>query len=189
MNRWMRLILLVSLGLNLGLGWAILRDGRHEGPRPSAAGRVWRERPAAGDSAGWQRMMDVRVERLASALDLDAAQTERLRQLQSTNGSRVRAQRQRIEEARKAVRDASGGGVYDPSAVRGALAGLRHAQADLDSLTQEFLMQELALMDPAQRERYLELLPLDPWRTGHAGGPGLREGGPGRGGAHRRRDQ
>jgi hypothetical protein len=68
--------------------------------------------------------------------------------------------------------------------VRSALAGLRHTQAELDSLAQEFLMQELAVMTPPQRARYLELLPLDPWRSGRPAGregPGGREGpeGPG----------
>lgn len=188
MNRLMRLVLLVSLGLNLGLGWAVLREGR-PAPQLSAEGnRAWRERPASDDSVGWRRMLDRRVQRMASHLELDPAQAARLRELQAQNSPLVRARRERIEAARLQVREATEADLFDPQALRGALAGLRHAQADLDSLSQEFVMQELAVMTPAQRDRYLEMLPLELRHGGRSGGTGPREGGPGRGVPHRRRD-
>ena len=188
MSRLMRLVLLVSLGLNLGLGWAVLREGRPATRLPAEGARAWRERPASGDSVGWRRMLDRRVQRMASHLELDPAQAARLRELQAQNSPLVRSRRERIEAARLQVREATGSGTFDPQAVRGALAGLRNAQADLDSLTQEFVMQELAIMTPAQRDRYLEMLPLELLPGGRPGGTGRREEAPGRGGGHRRRD-
>jgi len=193
MSRLTRLILLVSLGLNLGLGWAVLRSVRSEPPRPPLDGRDMRERPAPDDTASWHRMMERRVDRLASLLDLEPEQAARMQQLQKYNAPLVRAQRERIEAARQRVRD-----VADAEAtevIRGALAGLRHAQGELDSLTQEFLLQEFTVLNPEQRARYLELLPLDPWRSGRSGGPGGpggpggREGPSGRSGNRRHREE
>jgi Spy/CpxP family protein refolding chaperone len=189
MNRVARLILLVSVGLNLGLGWAVLRSVRDGEHRPSPAGRTWRDRPASEDSAGWRRMMQHRVDRLSSLLDLEPEQAARLQQLQKSNAPLVRAQRERIEAARLQVRTVADADSYDGTVVRGALAGLRRAQADLDSLTQEFLMQELALMTAPQRARYLELLPLDPWRSGRPDGPGGRDGESGRSRNRRHREE
>jgi len=192
MSRWTRLILLISVGLNLGLGWTVLRSVRDGENRPPQAGRAWRDRPASGDSAGWRRMMQHRVDRLSSLLELEPDQAARLQQLQKSNAPLVRAQRERIEAARLQVRTVADAESYDGALVRGALAGLRRAQADLDSLTQEFLMQELALMTAPQRARYLELLPLDPWRSGRSGGPtgpGDHDGDPGRSRNRRHRNE
>ena len=188
MSRLARLILLVSLGLNLGLGWALWRGLSAGPPRPPLAERVGRERPAAGDTAAWRRMMQRRIERLSARLDLSAAQAEQLQALQLANGPLVRAQHERIEAARERVRAVTGAASYDATAVRTALAALRGAQADLDSLTQEFLLQECDLLTPAQRTRYLELLPLEPWRGGRPvgppGGPDEPDDHPGRRAAH-----
>lgn len=176
MNRVLRLVLLVSLGLNLGLGWAVLRGREATDGPPPQAGHRWRERPAPADSAAWRRMMEHRLERLAARLDLAPDQSARLRALQEANGPLVRAGRDRIEAARQAVRRAADGGAFDDARVREALRGLRRAQADLDSLTQEFLLQECAVMNEGQRARYLELLPLDPWRSARPDGPGGPDG-------------
>ncbi len=192
MSRMARLILLVSLGLNLGLGWNVVRNLRTEGSLPRSAGRAWRDHPAPEDTASWHRLMQKRVDRLASVLDLDPEQTAQLEQLQKTNASVVRAQRERVEAARLRVREVAAVDSGDDAVIRSALAGLRRAQADLDSLTQEFLMQEFAVMSAPQRARYLELLPLDPWRSGRPGGPGGpgdRPGAPGRSGNRRHREE
>ena len=177
MSRVVRVLLLVSLGLNVGLGWTALRALRDGPPRAPLTEHAWRGRPAADDTAAWRRMMHHRVERLSSLLDLSPEQAARLQQRQATNGPLVRARQERIEAARRQVRTAAGVDSFDPAAVRAALIGLRRAQADLDSLTQEFLLQEFTVMDGSQRERYLELLPLDPWR---GSGPGGHRTGPGR---------
>lgn len=189
MNRVLKLLLLVSLGLNLGLGWALLR-GRElsDGPRPPQDARGWRERPAPADSAAWRRMMEHRLERLAARLDLAPDQAAHLKALQEANGPLVRAGRDRIEAARRAVRQAADGGPFDDGQVRAALRDLRRTQADLDSLTQEFLLQECAVMSAEQRARYLELLPLDPWRSPRPDGPGEPDGH-GRGEGRRRRQE
>ncbi len=204
MNRLLRLFLLVSLGLNLGLGWVVMKNLREPERRLPASGRAWRERPAPDDSAAWRRMMHHRLERLSTVLELEPAQAERLQQLQVANGPVVREHRERIEAARLRVREAADAGGFDTEGVRSALVGLRHAQAELDSLTQEFLMQEFSVMTPPQRARYLELLPLDPWRSGRPGGPGGPggqrgpegpgdldggDGGPGGERGHRRRGE
>jgi Spy/CpxP family protein refolding chaperone len=175
MSRLMRLVLLVSLGLNVGLGWGAVRALRDEPRPPQAEGRSWRNRPATDDSVAWRRMMHRRVDRLATVLDLEPAQTARLEQLQAANAPTVRARRERIEAARRALREQSAAATFDPAATRTALAAVRHAQADLDSLTQEFLLQEFDVLTPAQRARYVELLPMEPWRSGRSG-PGGGDG-------------
>jgi Spy/CpxP family protein refolding chaperone len=192
MSRLTRLILLISLGLNLGLGWNLLRAQRAEGPRPPVVGRGWRDHPAPEDSASWHRLMQKRVDRLASLLALEPEQTAQLEQLQKSNAPLVRAQRECVEVARLRVREVAAADFGDDAVIRSALAGLRRAQAGLDSLTQEFLMQEFAVMTAPQRARYLELLPLDPWRSGRSGGhggPGDRAGEPGRSGNRRHREE
>lgn len=192
MSRMARLILLVSLGLNLGLGWNVVRNLRAEASLPRSSGRAWRDHPAPEDTASWHRLMQKRVDRLASLLALEPEQTAQLEQLQKSNASVVRAQRERVEAARLRVREVAAVDSGDDAVIRSALAGLRRAQADLDSLTQEFLMQEFAVMSAPQRARYLELLPLDPWRSGRPGGPGGpgdRAGAPGRSGNRRHREE
>lgn len=192
MSRLTRLILLISLGLNLGLGWNVLRALHAEEPRPPVAGHGWRDHPAPEDSASWHRLMQKRVDRLASLLVLEPAQTAQLEQLQKSNAPLVRAQRERVDGARLRVREVAAADSGDDAVIRSALAGLRRAQAELDSLTQEFLMQEFAVMTAPQRARYLELLPLDPWRSGRSGGPGGpgdRAGEPGRSGNRRHREE
>ncbi len=194
MSRLARLILLVSLGLNVGLGWNAVRSLREEPRRPLAMNRAWRNRPAPDDTAAWRRMMHHRVDRLSSVLDLEPAQAAQLEQLQTVNAPAVRAQRERIDAARQALRAQSKAATFDPAAIRAALANVRHAQADLDSLTQEFLLQEFDVMTPAQRMRYVELLPLEPWRADHPGpggddGPDGRRGGPDGPGNRRHREQ
>lgn len=183
MSRLLRLVLLVSLGLNLGLGWAALRgrDGDaarpgREGSTAAAFGRNWRERPAPDDTAAWRRMMHHRIERLEGMLDLDPDQAEQLRLMQAANGPLMRQKREGVEAARQAVRASANGGDFDEARVRAALRDLRLAQAGLDSLAQEFLMQEFSVLDPGQRARYLEMLPLDPWRSPRGGGRGGPDG-------------
>lgn len=186
MNRLLRLLLLVSLGLNLGLGWAVMKEGDARRGRPdrTAAGRAWRERPAPDDTAAWRRVMDHRLERLAVMLDLAPGQADSLQGLQLRNGPLVRLARQRVEDRREAVRNAVDAGDFGQGdGVRDALRSLRRAQADLDSLTQEFLMEEFAVLTPAQRARYVEILPMDPWRGPRGDGP-RHPGGPGEGPRH-----
>lgn len=197
MSRLVRLVLLVSLGLNVGLGWSVVRALREEPRRSPAAARVWRNRPATDDSVAWRRMMRRRVDRLASVLDLEPAQAARLEQLQAANAPTVRLHRDRIETARRALREHSEAATFDPAAIRAALAGVRHAQADLDSLAQEFLLQEFDVLTPAQRARYVELLPMEPWRPGRPGaglgdgpaGPDERRGRRDRDGNRRHREE
>ncbi|MBK8165231.1 MAG: periplasmic heavy metal sensor [bacterium] len=187
MNRLLRLLLLVSFGLNVGLGWALLRD-RPEGRvgRPGAvSGHAWRERPAPDDTAAWRRMMDRRIERLSGRLDLDPDQADRLHRLQQGNGPVMHAARQRVETGRQAVRAAVDADGFGDGQVRVALRDLRRAQADLDSLAQEFLLQEFAVLTPEQREHYARILPLDPWRGPGADGPRGPGEGPHRGGGRR----
>lgn len=173
MNRLLRLLLLVSIGLNLGLGWAVLRegDGRRGSPGRPATDRAWRDRPAPGDTAAWRRVMDHRLERLAEMLDLEPAQADQLQRLQQQNGPLMRAARQRVEDGRDSVRAAVDRDAFGEGGVRDALRDLRRAQADLDSLAQEFLLQEFAVLTPAQRVRYADILPMDPGRGPRADGP------------------
>ena len=159
---WM-ILLLVSLGLNLGLGLRLVRL-----PHPlalpevtaggSRSGQRW-ERPAPGDSMGWRQFMGRRLEHLATRLDLRPDQIATFESAQKTTGRNLRQKRHQLAEIRGRLRDLTAAEAIDRQAVRAAMAEMARRQAEMDSLAAETLLDELEVLDPEQRDRYLDFLP------------------------------
>jgi Spy/CpxP family protein refolding chaperone len=178
MKRLWLLILLVSVGLNLGLAWQMWKEGdgtkglhaRHEGRWSKNQERHW---PAKGDSAAWHRMGHERMDRVSSRLELDQEQAEAFRESHAETIHRLGDKRALVRESRDELRALMAEGVIDSTAVRATLHELGRRQAVLDSLVAESFMAELSVLDPEQRAHYLQMMPF-------GGSPGF-EGRPGRG--------
>lgn len=193
MKRFVWLLLLLSLGLNLGLGWRLVsrtgsdglpdrprfeQDGprRGRGPGSEAGGRGFRDgtRPARGDSLAWRSLMDERLERIAARLELDEEQYAAFREAQLSGMRDFERLRLRVEEAKRRLFALSAADDLEPQAIRDAVAEVRLYRTSLDSLVTETMLKEMGTLDPEQRRRYLAIIP---WSK-LAGGPD-RPGGPG----------
>lgn len=176
---WM-LILLVSIGLNLGLGVHLWRESRDEGrsdrhSRLERRGADRRDWPARGDTAGWRRMGQRRMERMTGGLGLAPEQERIFRENQARAVRRITDLRGEVFRARDRVRDLMLADTVDTTAVRGALVEVGRRQAVLDSVVAETIIRDLSVLEPGQRARYLRMLPFDQERgrgPGHRGGRG-----------------
>lgn len=192
---WM-IVLLVSLGLNLGLGYRLWRVV-HAMPEPASARQgAWGQgrggvhhgrggfRSADRDSLWRQGMMERRLRRLAMALDLRPEQVEAMRAIQMDQGETVRREGRRLMEMRRDVARLLEAPEPDRDQVRGLMHAMGARRAVLDSLVTETIMRELEVLDPPQRETYLRILPLErgPFPGGGGGpggGPSVMRDGPG----------
>jgi Spy/CpxP family protein refolding chaperone len=84
--------------------------------------------------------------------------------------------REIIAEKRMLLRDLVGSPEIDREGVRAAITELGQQQAVLDSLVAETVLQELEVLSPDQRERYLEMLALEGSGRGGLRGRGSRGG-------------
>jgi Spy/CpxP family protein refolding chaperone len=82
-----------------------------------------------------------------------------------------------ITEKREILRSLVTSDEIDQDRIRRAIAELGREQAVLDSLVAETVLQEMSILDPDQRRRYLEMLPFE--KDGRVGRRG--RGGPGMG--------
>lgn len=185
MRRFGWLVLLISLGINLGLGYRLLKPWNPDHPRQGRDRTEIREDGSEGnhrqgrfdrgletspaDSSQWRQVMVGRLERIARRLDLSPDQFQVLRTSQEANFPLFYAQRQKVEEARANLHGIISASAAEPDSVRVAIRYLGAQQARLDSLITEALLKELDILEPEQRARYLRLLPI------------MREEGPGRG--------
>jgi Spy/CpxP family protein refolding chaperone len=177
MKRGWLLLLLLSVGLNIGLGYAVLSgraSGEGSGTRPS---RYARNRPyALEDSADFQRTMERRFDHLARRLGLSPEVRQELWQSRRATAPHIMAQQRAVREARRRLHEAFSASPAEPDSVRQLLHELGRAQAALDSLVSASLLHDLKLLPPEKRQRYLDLMPWD-----HHGPREHGRGGPGRG--------
>lgn len=187
------LILLISLGLNLGLGYRLLQGDRGPGlpppeqfepdremgpgPGPDRPGRLGRG--GEPDSTRWQRMMEGRLNRIAERLQLTPDQVEDFRATQERSTAGMAAQRRQVAAARLHLHQVIARGDAPADEVRQAIREVGRQQAAMDSLITETILLEMESLDPDQRALYLETLPGLPGASS-----GLRSG---RGGHHRKR--
>ena len=176
------LVLLISLGLNLGLGLRLLGDrGGAGGWRDSRENREFRGahgRWADQDSVARNKMFTRRMDHIADVLDLGPEQREAFRKVHMKTGRMLMQKRVLIAEKRDLLHGLVTGDNIDQEGIRGAIADLGRQQAVLDSLVAETVLQEMDVLEPGQRARYLEMLSFDKG----AGGP--RRGRGGRGARH-----
>lgn len=200
MKKGWLLILLVSLGLNLGLGLRMLQIRREEPPRPGEMMRHRLEdrmedrmegrlegRPedqggpahALADSGRWGDFAKQRLQRMAERLDLSPDQITLLSRAQETRGPLLHRNRLQVERIRLSLHEMMQADPVDEARVRAAIADLSRRQTALDSLATEALLQEIQILEPNQRERYLRMLPLQggrPMAGGGRRGPGRYPG-------------
>ena len=187
MKRFGWLILLISLGLYLGLGWRILNQLGNQradgGPsyNSDASGRPWGKgrageggrsgmnlsdkrrgdffRPAPGDSGAWREVMERRLERITRRLDLSPSQVESFRITHREAAIQFRNHRRQVEAAEDYMFSLASRSPVEPDSIRAAVRDLGHRRSLLDSLVTEAMLKELDSLNPGQREMYLRILP------------------------------
>jgi len=170
------LLLLISLGLNFGLGLRLTRLGDPVAPLPAGGpdGPGWQEhaagrwqRPAPTDTTAWRQFMGRRIDHLAARLDLRPEQIARFQATQKSTGRLMRGKRHELWQIRIRLRELMTAENIDGAAVRQAMAEMGRRQAEMDSLAAETVLGELEILDPDQRSNYLDFLPDGAGR--HAG--------------------
>jgi Spy/CpxP family protein refolding chaperone len=179
MKRAWMMILLVSLGLNVGLAIKVFtrpgEDGGRHGERRWSERRMGgRDWPATGDTASMRKLGLRRLHRLGEGLDLTPDQKVALEANQEAALSRLAGKREGIAESRKTIRSLMAAAPLDPAAVRAAHSELGRRQAELDSLVAEIIMDDLEILTPDQRERYLRMHPFGGGRGGRGPHGGRR---------------
>ncbi len=179
---WM-LVLLISLGLNLGMGFRLWRDRAPQVPEVTTlapAGDADGMRPGPPDSLWVKTMITRRMRHMTAALSLRPDQVEAMQKIQQQRGDWIRNRGRRMDGLRARIRSLLSKPTADPAQVRALIHEMGSKQTQLDSLVTETIMGELAILDPDQREMYLRMLPFERQRFGESGRKSRR--GPGRGG-------
>lgn len=164
MKRAWMLILLVSLGLNVGLAIQVFtrsdegdgRHGAHHRGERRMEGRRW---PAPGDTTAWRKVGHKRLERVRRTLDLSDEQAVAFRANQERAMALLGGKRREIEMVKGRIRAIMAAETIDREAVRSAHSELGLKQAEFDSLVTEFVLDDLQILDPDQREAYLRIHP------------------------------
>ncbi len=178
MKRWAWILLAVSLALNVGLLSAAavhLADMKRDPARRSAGFGIHAERGGAERDArrGRGRGMGMgsenpnadllrhwperRIRRLTAALDLTPEQQARLRASLGELQGGIRGQAGELMRERMALHRALMSGAVEDSVVHRRAKLVGSCQARLDSLAAEAMVREMAVLTPAQRERYQQL--------------------------------
>ena len=185
MKRGWFLLLALSLGLNAGLLFAVLREPgtASESPRvappfirtpehlpgersPNAAEpglrppRCPANYPAPGLDAA-DALAHRRLCRMTKRLGLDTAQREEIRQFLDSMMLRILIERDAVQNARHAVRAEYRSADTNPDHVRMLIRQQNEAQTRLDSLAAEMVLFETALMTPKQRQQYFKSMPWE----------------------------
>jgi Spy/CpxP family protein refolding chaperone len=162
MKRLTLFLLLISLGLNFGLGMRMYQarksmppwaEGKGMAPR-SEEGQRWNRRPGRG---GHQRQA------MFEDLNLSDDQQSQLTAMRDEHREDMFEQRQHIGEVRQELRTLLQAKVLDRERIAAIRSHHGHEQARLDSLVTERLLQELEILTPEQRERYLDHMPGRGW--------------------------
>lgn len=172
------ILLLLSVGLNLSLGYRLWRGTAVvEEQAPVSVEGHHREFPRTEPDSLWQHgMMDRRLRHMTEALNLRPQQVQALQDIQRQSGGMVRRGGRDLFDMRRRMRELFKAPQPDPEQVRSVIQAMGRRQAQLDSLVTETIMQEMAVLDPGQREAYLEMLPMGGGRFGgRSRGPGPRK--------------
>ena len=179
MKRGWMIVLLLSLGLNVGLGANYLRHRQPPPPPPLPAdehpGDPQERRMPSREQVN--AFMRHRLDRMAQDLDLSEQQQEQLWALHETVGREVITRRATMFEARAQLREVYRQEPLDKARMLTLQRGMSALQAELDSVVVEILFQERSVLTPEQRENYGGMFPFGQDRTPRWGShKGRRDG-------------
>lgn len=167
MKRGWFLLLALSLGLNAGLIYTTLvkETGEPQVPPPPAEPGV----PAPDDPAHAPdapvpptvgSLIQARHERMSRFLDLTPEQRRRGLEILQSRLPRLLALRGQVAEARNQIHAAYRQPEIDQQRIRRLVEKLTSAQAQVDSLAAEMMLQEVALLTLEQRQAYWRAMPF-----------------------------
>lgn len=186
MKRGWLIVLLLSLGMNLGLGLnALIGTLPDQGADPAEQQDRVLDIPV--DRAGTERFLGRRLERMAARLGLSPEQKEALWEIHLADGRTIVARRRELQQARMALQQLLSESDPGLEEIQAAQHEISVLQASIDSVVVRVMFQERAVLTPEQLPAYRGLFPMTP--HGHAGPRGKH--GPhtgGRGGREIRPD-
>jgi Spy/CpxP family protein refolding chaperone len=143
---WLWIVLLLSLGVNVGILTTLAVDHlrRDDAPLPASAGGPLRPGP--------------RFQNLADRLGLEGERRERFLAIQQRAFERMRAERQRLMGARLALRRELVSGSSDRARIDTLLAEVTAAQAALERALIDSLLETREVLDPEQQRMYLRFV-------------------------------
>jgi len=176
-RKWLVLALLVSVSFNAGL-LVKFAGGRGDMTRRTGGSRSW---PALEDTHAWHARIDHRASHMSERLSLDPGQHEAFLEHHRETAAAILERRRSQQAVRRELRDIVMEQPLDAERLRRAVAQLGQAQAVLDSVVAEKLLQEMEILEPEQRLHMLRMLPWDDDDSrdghGHGRGPGQRHRG------------
>jgi len=162
MKRIWIIVLLLSLGLNVGLGLNLLRRTAVApaltGPHGVHAGPYGPEFP--GGLAHSEQFLRRRLDRMDGRLGLNESQRDVLWTLHREVGAEVFDRREDLLETRHRLHEAYAREEVDLDEIHRLTRQLSALQADLDSLVVDIMLREREVLTPPQRRQYRNLFPL-----------------------------
>ncbi len=168
MKRGWLIVLLLSAGLNLGLGLKAWRGAPAAPEAPPSGLEV------PGDPPQIERFLGRRLDRMAARLDLSAAQRDALWRLHRQDGPQIVARRQKLHAARTELQQRLTAAEISLADLQAAQTRISDLQAALDSVVIDVMYREREILTPAQRQAYRGFFPPGPegsrGRREHPGG-------------------
>lgn len=193
MKKMLVLVILISLGLNIGLGARLWKESRgasgsrsgglhsrHSGIS-TGSGPGGRGGSGGGrDSTFWRGVMERRLDMVADQLGLDDKQAGAFKVTHQEAAVEFLAQRDKVQEARRQLMEAASGADFGVDTLRHLIAEVGRQQAKLDSMVTETMLQEMEILDEDQRREYMRILPVNRFGSRDDGSGGRGERGQGR---------
>jgi len=188
MKKLLVLVLLISVGLNVGLGvrfWkgtcrlpAAVMDRPGFSEHPTGSPRGGRGGSGGGrDGKFWHNVMERRLAMVTEQLGLDEEQAEAFKRTHQEAAVQFLAQRVKVQEARQQLMEAASGTDFGVDALRHLIADVGRQQVKLDSMVTETMLQEMEILNDDQRRQYMRILPINRFGSRSGGhGPGSERG-------------
>jgi Spy/CpxP family protein refolding chaperone len=168
MKRLLVILLLLSLGLNVGLLLRVMDDRDH---RPWAGDhRYDHDRgtgPGGGRGAGYRVDRDPDGGRRYEGLGLNDDQIEYLMEIRKLRFEHAVDRRREMKEMFHEMEDLLRAETFDREELAKVRRRLAFVRAEVDSMVAEHLIQELEIMTPEQRLEYLKRMPWERFGKRH----------------------